>query len=214
MKEETHLFIHVTVESIALCAMLFAFYKRRDFISGMMSLFLSVGVLVDFLTIELLSHENARYVVLVYCLFEAFFFLFLVGSFHRRLQKKYWYFISIIFAWWIYTAFFTGDISGIHIGYHSWFDILYEGGTAFFSAYTLIKLTEKKHEQINEFAFWILISIFFYTFSVFFIHNFVGYSIAHKIWYVSNLIDSIAMLSYSFAAIQWARKGNNWRLAS
>lgn len=211
---EIELFIHVSVESIALIAVLFSFIKNRDFYSGMLSLFLFVGACVDISTLFFVSPSIARYVVMTYCLFEAYYFLVLIGSFHPKLKKHYPWILAAITGWWIYTGFFCGELSAIEVGYHSWFDALYEGGTAFFTAYTLLKLTEQNQEKTSEFAFWMLITLFFYTFSIFYIHNFIGFAIATKIWFVSNLIDSIALISYTFAGVQWFRKGSNWQLMS
>jgi hypothetical protein len=144
---------------------------------------------------------STRLNLMFYCLFEAYFFLFYL-SIPLALTKKFKIIASIVIAaWWIYTSFFILYKPAINHGYHPYFDMLYEGGGAVLAALSLLKLTQRDKEEVDQFYFWSLIILFYYSFCIFYIHTFNGLKAVQSVWYISRYIDALALLSYCVLAV-------------
>jgi hypothetical protein len=79
--------------------------------------------------------------------------------------------------------------------------MLYEGGGAVLAALSLLKLTQRDKEEVDQFYFWSLIILFYYSFCIFYIHTFNGLNAVQSVWYISRYIDALALLSYCVLAV-------------
>ena len=194
--------IHTSSEGFALLCMSIAYFVSKKKKVGQLCLFLLVGFTVDIISQNvprksLMSVFN----LMIYCLFEAYFFLYYLAK-PLNLSKRFMVIASfVIGVWWIYTSFFISFRPAINHGYHPYFDMLYEGGGAVLAALSLLKLTQKDKEEVDQFYFWSLIILFYYTFCIFYIHTFNGLKAVQSVWYISRYIDALALLSYSALAI-------------
>jgi hypothetical protein len=199
--------IHVGSESMAFVLMMIACIVLRSNRVSYLALFLGVGLITDLIntfcdeTVRLGTIRLDTLSLMVYCFFEAYFFLFYL-TLPLNLTKKFKITASIVIAaWWIYTSFFILYKPAINHGYHPYFDMLYEGGGAVLAALSLLKLTQRDKEEVDQFYFWSLIILFYYSFCIFYIHTFNGLKAVQSVWYISRYIDALALLSYCVLAV-------------
>lgn len=194
--------IHSVSEGVAVVCTCAAYIFSKKKVIGQLALFLLVGFIVDMLSHYLPGHSTTiRLNMMVYCLFEAYFFLFYL-AYPLHFSKKFKIIAAFVIAfWWVYTSFLISYKPAINHGYHPYFDMLYEGGGAVLAALSLLKLTQKDKEEVDQFYFWSLIILFYYTFCIFYIHTFNGLKVVQSVWYISRYIDALALLSYSALAI-------------
>jgi hypothetical protein len=202
LSEQISNFIHFGSETMALVFMTIAFLILKNKLVGYLALFLGIGLTTDcFVNLYLDQRNIANIGLMTYCLFEAYFFFFYL-TIPLNLTKKFKIMVSIVIAaWWIYTSFFILYKPAINHGYHPYFDMLYEGGGAVLAALSLLKLTQRDKEEVDQFYFWSLIILFYYSFCIFYIHTFNGLKAVQSVWYISRYIDALALLSYCVLAV-------------
>lgn len=151
--------------------------------------FLVLGFMVDllgwytFLTANAPLNENVRY---VYNLVEPAFLMWLVGELlaaepMRTLFRRGW--MGVIPAWAI-SLYISGEAFGI---FKTTTEVLISIG----ACYALLKITEQRKSLSTTIDFWVLLGVFFYNFSTFFIVNLINSTLGLNLWYIHNLVNVI-----------------------
>lgn len=140
----------------------------------------------------------------LYSLVEAvFLFWFIAQMLNSNESKRYIYVLAILMIpLWIICSFVLKDtlINGQSLS--NYFEPGYEMLLSLCAAFALLKITELGNRNPNHSLLWLLIGIFFSNFCLFFLHSFVNWEIADKIWFMGNLVNVITMIMYTYAFIK------------
>jgi hypothetical protein len=167
-------------------------FKHLDFRSKFFILFLLVGFVIDLLgwyfytsrnEVANLNTRNA------YELFESIFLFWLIGntSDNRIVRSIFLWGIFVLIPFW---AFRFLDLNAISF-YKTTIQLLLAIG----SCVVLLKLVETREQAAKSIIFWLLLGVFFYCFSTFFIMG-IQVSKLARIWYAHSLMNIFTNLIY------------------
>jgi hypothetical protein len=184
---------------------LFLFFLAYGFVTDVL-----IGMLYE--THKSLSHS----IYLYYSLAESIFLLCIIGFIaNERLVKKLCYTTAaMMIPFWIilfYVRFFIFYIEVKVPEPQSVFDPSYQVIVAAFSASLMLRMAEEKKDLERSPVFWIVVGIFFYCFTTFFISLFQDTDFIGSIWYIHNLTSIISNLFFTigYLAIPLVRSRTN-----
>jgi hypothetical protein len=77
------------------------------------------------------------------------------------------------------------------------FDTAYEIVVAFLSGFLLLKIAESEGSVASNPFFWLLLGIFFYCFTTFFLMTLLGTEISQKVWWLNNVLNLITYILFA-----------------
>lgn len=154
--------------------------------------FLAVGFAVDlsgwyFALSEKFSHnESLRH---AYDLFEAVFLLWIIGRLagHPLLKKLFTWLLFPLLIFWA-LRFYDRDLMSV---FKSATQILF----AFTASYVILRMVEKTEGVSRVMGFWVLLGIFFYCFTTYFIMGLLATALSNA-WVIHNIINVATNLIY------------------
>lgn len=158
---------------------------------------LMYGFLTDFFIWQLkdTSRSTSLFLFNIYDLVESIIlFTFIRMTSENTTIKK----ICLILIWLAIPAWFI-----IYLSYNdeqphmSAFDTCYNIAVAFLSGYAMLKLSEKEISLKQRSLFWILLGMFIFSFSTFFISSLMETELFKKVWFFHNFIAFITYLIFA-----------------
>lgn len=151
--------------------------------------FLVVGLLVDLLGWYMALVHNTQVNLKVrytYNLIEPAFLIWLVGRLMTsgpisRIFTRGW--IAVIPAWAL-SLYLSGEAFGI-------FKMITEVLISIGACYALLGIIEQRKSWSSTVDFWILLGVFFYNFSTFFVVGFIDSLLGFKLWNIHNLLNVV-----------------------
>jgi hypothetical protein len=126
-------------------------------------------------------------------------FLFLSTIINSKREKKIGQFAAFsLIPIWLFFILLSDDSIFSHYISHPIFDAGYEILLAFASAYVCLRLTEYNGTMHRKELLWIVIGIFFMNFCTFFIYSFVRSEIGEQVWFISNIVNLITYVIYTY----------------
>lgn len=134
----------------------------------------------------------------LYCLVECSLFIWIVRQRVNMLTRSSFLKGALLFALplWL-LCLFVYPFIGFSVSGTALFNMLYEVVIAFYAGMELLKMVESKTELTSSPPFWILVGIFFYCFSTFFLMSLLNTGITRDIWYVNNIINIVTYTIYT-----------------
>ena len=166
-----------------------------------LAFFLLIGFLVD---IGLWYFYNAKKnsilysIQHVYSLFEAGFLLWFLGRVSPFSRLRFF----LLNSWTILIP--LGSMWFIDTEWFYWLKTSTQIFIAFISCFFILQLVEKTDDFSRNLIVWVLLGIFFYCFSTYFILGLV--SIFNKAWFSHNLANITTNLIYSIGVIRSRKK--------
>lgn len=77
------------------------------------------------------------------------------------------------------------------------FETIYEIIVAFLSGFLLLRLAESEGSVATNPFFWLLLGIFFYCFSTFFLMTLLGTEISQKVWWLNNVLNLVTYMLFA-----------------
>lgn len=167
-------------------------FRQLDVPYRLFVLFLLIGLITDlsgwyfYLTKNIAANEYARQ---AYDLFEAVFITWLIRqfTFNTVLKKTLFWLWPVLLLFWA-THFFFADALAM---FKSTTQIFF----AFAASYCILQITETTPKISRLLSFWILLGIFFYCFTTYFIMGLLSTKLS-GIWYMHNAVNIITNLIY------------------
>ena len=173
-------------------------FKEYDSEIKGLALFFVIGFLIDVTTWYFYSINNNKanfYSHHAYDLFEAVFLCWFLGKVSPYPLAKYLFTHSwILFVPFWMMRFYSPEWAG-------WFKTSTEVLIAFASCFFILRLVEKNEDISHDLVVWILLGIFFYCFSTYFLMGMLR-SILRNVWYSHNLMNITTNLIYSIGFIR------------
>jgi len=187
-----------TFSVLAPLFLLLSNFKRYDFEIKVLALYLSVGFLIDMAGWYFYSTKNSQahyYLHHAYDLFEAIFLCWFLGRVAPYPRAKLFFIKAwiILVPFW-FMRFFYPDWIG-------WFKTSTQVLIAFASCFFILRLVEKTEDISRNLTVWILLGIFFYCFSTYFILGMMM-SVLAKAWFSHNLMNITTNLIYCIGFIR------------
>ncbi|HEV8514103.1 MAG TPA: hypothetical protein VGQ59_12540 [Cyclobacteriaceae bacterium] len=166
-------------------------FKNYNLEIKALAFFLSFGFLVDVGTWYFYNTKNNSVLYgihNVYDLFEAGFLFWFLGKVSPLPRVRRF----LLNSWIILVPFWA--MRFINPDWFSWFKTCTQIFIAFASCFFILRLVEKTEDISRNLIVWVLLGIFFYCFSTYFILALV--SIFFKAWYSHNLANITTNLIY------------------
>lgn len=156
--------------------------------------FLLIGLTTDLTMWFLIYNKHYDYLLPVfsaYSLVDSLFCFWLIQNLAAPSPLKK---IALISLWlmpplWLASIF----IESVTIP----FETIYEIVVSFLSGFLLLKIAESEGSVISNPFFWLLLGIFFYCFSTFFLMTLLGTEISQKVWWLNNVINMITYIAFA-----------------
>jgi hypothetical protein len=176
-------------------------YKIAGLTFRLFLLFLVIGFANDITMYSLLALHHDAYLPAffsIYSLIESIFFFWVIeqGASSKRLKQISRLALILIPAYGLLAGILY-PLTGWPGTPGEWFDTLYEVAVAFLSGFLLLQWVEKEVEVFSIPLFWIVLGIFFYCFSTFFIMGFLKTVVSRQIWFLNNSINILTYLFYT-----------------
>lgn len=161
----------------------------------------------------MISHSEYKHLLLVfniYSLIECLFFFWIAQKLSNKPILKFIDRIGLALAvpFWVSVNFLYPFIVG-GITYRSApFVTTYEVIVSFLTGYLLLEMIEDGKPNFNSVNFWLILAIFFYCFSTFFLMSFLETIISQKIWFMNTIINNITYVLYSIGLWKLYKAGN------
>ena len=176
-------------------------------------IFLLIGLLTDLFGWYTFSHQDLigylLYATTFYSVLESIFFTWWITRFTPLTTiRSVGRIVMVINACWICYLFINGITVSGTISRLTFFDAFYQTAVSFLSGFVLLAIIEKEEKPHKLPAFWILIGMFVYCFSTFFIFvmkSSVAQEFADKLWPVHDVVNIITYLLYSIGL--WKYRG-------
>jgi hypothetical protein len=175
-------------------------FKSYDIEIKALAFFLSIGFLVDIGTWHFYNTKNNSVLSGIhnaYDLFEACFLFWFLGRVSPFSRIKFF----LLNSWIVLVPFWS--IRFINPDWFSWFKTFTQLIIAFVSCFFILWLVEKKDDISRNLIVWVLLGIFFYCFSTYFILGLV--SILSKVWFSHNLANITTNVIYFIGIIRSKR---------
>jgi len=162
-----------------------------------LTFFLLIGFLVDIGTWYFYNTKKNSVlygVHHVYALFEAGFLFWFLGRVSPFSRLRFF----LLNAWIILIP--LGSMWFIYPDWFNWFKTSTQILIAFISCFFILQLVEKTEDISRNLIVWILLGIFFYCFSTYFILGLI--SIFNKAWFSHNLVNITTNLIYCIGIVR------------
>jgi len=157
--------------------------------------FMVIGLATDLTMWFLIYHQSYDYLLSIfnaYSLVDAMFcFWFIQRVTAPSPLKK----IARIFLWITFPLWLASILVKTPITIP--FDTIYEIAVAFLSGFLLLKIAESEGSVAGNPFFWLLLGIFFYCFSTFFLMMLLGTEISQKVWWLNNVINVLTYVLFA-----------------
>ena len=192
-------FISIFIVLVPLSISLFTI--RRIALTKVMFALLATGLIIEIFMINTDPDFVLRDRVFdAYCILESTLFFWIVRSRIAGLTGLGFLKSVVLFSFplfivsvYILPLVLKFSFSGMAI-----FNMAYEIVISFYAGVELLRLIEEKRDPLAAPFFWVVLGIFFYCFSTFFIMSLLYSGISFSIWYVNNIINIITYLMYSY----------------
>jgi len=174
-------------------------FKSHDIEIKALALYLAIGFIIDVGTWYFYSSKNsaARHSLHhAFDLYEEIFLYWFLGKVSPYVRVKPYF----THAWIMLVPFWL--MRFYYPEWAAWFKTSTEVFIAFASCFFILRMVEKTDEDISRnLTVWILLGIFFYSFSTYFIMGIIR-PLFSKAWYSHNLMNITTNLIYCFGFIR------------
>lgn len=172
-------------------------FKSYDLEIKALAFFLTIGFSVDVGTWYFYNTQNSAVLFRiqnVYAFFEAGFLFWFLGRVAPFPQLR----LFFLNSWVIFIP--LGVIRLMNPDWFRWFETFTQVVVAFTACFVILRLVEKTEDISRNLTVWILLGIFFYCFSTYFIVGLT--SLLPKVWFSHNLANITTNLIYSIGVIR------------